>query len=104
MRAVLNQINKIPNYEPQPYTGPSFEDTLALHKNYMFPFYKTEYKTPLFIVEGKGQYLYTNEGRRYLDLMAGVATVNVGHSHPRILKAFNDQVQKIIHTSSIYMH
>ena len=70
----------------------------------MFPFLKPYYKKPFFAVKGRGQYLYDDHGRRYIDLVAGISTVNVGHCHPRLIKVFNEQSAKLMHISPIYMH
>lgn len=42
----------------------------------------TYYKKPMFIHQGHMQWLWDVDGRRYLDLFAGVATVSMGHCHP----------------------
>ena len=42
----------------------------------------TYYKKPVFVHQGYMQWLWDVDGRRYLDLFAGVATVSVGHCHP----------------------
>ena len=42
----------------------------------------TSYKKPVFIHQGHMQWLWDVDGKRYLDLFAGVATVSVGHCHP----------------------
>lgn len=62
------------------------------------------YQTPLLLVEGRGQYLWDHLGNRYLDMLAGISTVNLGHCHPRITKVIQDQASKLMHTSSIYMN
>jgi alanine-glyoxylate transaminase/(R)-3-amino-2-methylpropionate-pyruvate transaminase len=56
------------------------------------------------IVEGKGQYLYDETGRRYLDGFAGIVTVSVGHCHPKVVAAANEQNHLLQHTSTIYLH
>ncbi len=61
------------------------------------------YKEPLFIVEGKSQYLFDHQGKRYLDLIAGVSTVSIGHAHPAIRKIITDQSDKLMHTTPIYL-
>lgn len=66
-------------------------------------FYTHYYKEPLYIVEGKYQYLFDYKGNRYLDLIAGISTVCLGHCHPAITKVIQDQADKLIHTSPIYM-
>jgi len=51
---------------------------------------------------GKGCYLFTDEGEKYLDALTGVAVVNLGHSHDKIVKTIKDQAEKLIHTSNWY--
>ncbi|NQT77819.1 MAG: aspartate aminotransferase family protein [Bacteroidetes bacterium] len=55
--------------------------------------------TPLAIeVErAEGIYFYDNKGKRYTDLVSGVAVSNIGHRHPRVLKAIQDQLDKYMH-------
>jgi len=50
---------------------------------------------PLVISHGKGSYVYDFDGNAYLDLVAGIGVVNMGHSHPHLLAALNHQAQKI---------
>ena len=52
--------------------------------------------------KGKGCYLFTKDGERYLDALTGVAVVNLGHSHDKIVKTIKDQAEKLIHTSNWY--
>jgi alanine-glyoxylate transaminase/(R)-3-amino-2-methylpropionate-pyruvate transaminase len=62
------------------------------------------YKKPIMIVEGKGQYLFDETGRRYLDGFGGIVTVSVGHCHPEVVKAANRQNETIQHTTTIYLN
>lgn len=53
---------------------------------------------PLFDIEpvrGEGNYVFTEDGTRYLDLYGGHAVISIGHSHPRYIKAISDQVSKL---------
>ena len=50
---------------------------------------------PINIVKGKGCKVYDSEGTEYLDIYSGHAVVSVGHSHPKYVKAINDQVAKL---------
>ena len=52
--------------------------------------------------KGKGCYLFTDDGEKYLDALTGVAVVNLGHSHDKIVKTIIDQAEKLIHTSNWY--
>lgn len=89
---------------PSPYSGPSKAEVHALRKSAVNPALFHYYQEPLMIVEGKGQYLYDETGRRYLDGFAGIVTVSVGHCHPRVVAAANTQNQLLQHTSTIYLH
>ena len=91
-------------YQPRPYTGPSAEEVLALRKQFLNPAIFHYYKKPIMIVEGKGQYLFDEQGRRYLDGFGGIVTVSVGHCHPHVIAAVNAQNETIQHTTTIYLH
>lgn len=58
----------------------------------------------LNIVEGKMQYLFDENGRRYLDAFAGIVTVSCGHCHPDILNAILEQSKLLQHATTIYLH
>ena len=58
----------------------------------------------IFVERGKGSYLYTPDGRRYLDFVMGIASVNTGHSHPRVVEAAKAQVDKLVHPSATAVH
>src|SRR5215207_2017998 len=92
------------DHVPQPYTGPSAEEVLALRKEFLSPAIFAYYKQPIMIVEGKGQYLFDEKGRRYLDAFAGIVTVSVGHCHPHVLAAVQTQNALLQHTTTIYLH
>ncbi|TGE18927.1 aspartate aminotransferase family protein [Hymenobacter elongatus] len=51
----------------------------------------------LEIERAEGVYMYAPDGRRYLDLIAGIGVSNVGHRHPRVVQAIKDQVDKYLH-------
>ncbi len=92
------------DHRPKPYTGPSKQEVLALRKQYTNPAIFTLYREPLMIVEGHMQYLFDETGRRYLDLFAGIVTVSVGHCHPRVTRAMQEQLATLVHTTTIYLH
>ena len=74
-------------HTPQPYSGPSYEDCKKMRENHISKSAFAYYKQPVMVVEGHMQYMYDHTGKRYLDLIAGINTVGVGHCHPRITKA-----------------
>lgn len=59
-------------------------------------------RLPVAFTHGEGSYLVDEQGRRYLDALAGVAVNTLGHAHPRLVKAVADQAGRLIHTSNIY--
>src|SRR4051794_31231875 len=101
----MNQPSLPPfDYKPKAYTGPSAEEVLALRKQYVSPAIFHYYKSPIMIVEGRGQYLFDEKGRRYLDGFGGIVTVSVGHCHPDLVKAVTEQNETLQHTTTIYLH
>src|SRR5512137_2883734 len=59
---------------------------------------------PFVIDHGLGCQVWDVDGNRFLDFAAGIAVVSTGHSHPRVVKAIQDQAEKFIHISSDYYH
>ena len=53
-------------------------------------------------VKGKGSYLYTKSGKKYLDFLSGIAVNTLGHSHPALIKALNAQAKKVWHVSNSF--
>lgn len=51
----------------------------------------------LEVVKAEGNYLFDAAGNKYLDLIGGISVANVGHCHPKILKAINDQAGNYLH-------
>ena len=56
---------------------------------------------PVAFTHGQGAWLYTTDGRRMLDALAGIAVSGLGHAHPKLVKAIAEQAGKIIHTSNL---
>ena len=53
-------------------------------------------------VKGKGSYLYTSKGVKYLDFVQGIAVNSLGHAHPKLVKAINQQSKKLWHVSNAF--
>ena len=53
-------------------------------------------------IKGKGSYLYTVNGVKYLDFVQGIAVNSLGHSHPKLIKAINNQSKKLWHVSNAF--
>lgn len=73
---------------------------IQTQKSYVMPC--VEVWHDIVFVDGKGSLLTDTEGKEYIDCVAGVAVVNAGHCHPKVVKAVKDQVEKITHLSTLY--
>jgi len=94
----------VSDHVPAPYDGPSRDEILSLREQYMSPGIFKFYKEPLTIVEGHMQYMWDETGKQYLDAFGGIVTVSVGHCHPKIVERVREQVGRIQHTTTIYLH
>lgn len=92
------------DHQATPYTGPSLEEVMDMRKRYLTPALVTYYKDPLMIVEGSMQYVYDEKGRRYLDGFGGIVTISVGHCHPYVTQKAREQLDRLQHTTTIYLH
>ncbi|HEU4709331.1 MAG TPA: acetylornithine transaminase [Methylophilaceae bacterium] len=59
-------------------------------------------RQPVTFVRGEGVWLWDENGKRYLDSLAGVAVNGLGHAHPRLVSAICEQAGRLIHVSNIY--
>ena len=59
-------------------------------------------RSPVRPVRGEGVYLYGEQGEKYLDFAAGIAVNLLGHGHPYLTKAIQDQAATLIHVSNLY--
>lgn len=59
---------------------------------------------PLTLVEGKGARVRDDAGREYLDFCMGIAVCSLGHCHPRLVNAIQQQAAKLIHVSNLYLN
>ena len=57
---------------------------------------------PLVAAKGEGCWLWDVDGKKYLDFLAGVAVNNLGHCHPKVVKALQKQAQTLLHCSNFY--
>ena len=70
-----------------------------LEKKHHFQVYN---RFPVTLSHGAGAKLWDIEGNEYLDLLAGIAVNNLGHSHPAIVGAIKEQAEKMLHVSNFY--
>ena len=74
-------------------------ELLSLAKKRLYPNYNP---APMILARGKGSELFDVDGKRWLDMAAGVAVVSVGHSHPKLVKALSEQAGLLMHTSNYF--
>ena len=65
-------------------------------------FINTFTRQPIVLDHGEGAKVTDIDGKEYLDMFAGIAVNALGHNHPKLVKAIQDQAEKLIHISSIY--
>jgi acetylornithine/N-succinyldiaminopimelate aminotransferase len=66
------------------------------------PVLPTYNRTDIAFVRGEGSYLFAEDGKRYLDLGAGIAVNAFGHANPALVAALTEQAGKLWHTSNLY--
>ena len=68
-------------------------------EQYIFPTYT---RSPVVLTKGKGMKVWDSEGKEYLDFASGIAVLNVGHLHPRVVEAIHKQSKTLMHVSNLY--
>lgn len=66
---------------------------------YVMPTYGRQ---PITFSHGQGAWMWDTAGKRYLDALCGIAVTGLGHAHPRITAALNEQAGRLIHSSNLY--
>jgi acetylornithine/N-succinyldiaminopimelate aminotransferase len=74
-------------------------DWIEKEKNLIVPVYK---RKEVIFERGEGCYLYDIHGKRYLDLVSGIACVAIGHSHPEFVEKVYSQLKKLVQVSNLY--
>jgi acetylornithine/N-succinyldiaminopimelate aminotransferase len=75
------------------------KEVFERERELFIPFFS---RLPVVFERGEGCWLYDVEGRKYLDLVAGIACVSIGHSHPDFIKNVANQLGKLVHVSNLY--
>ncbi len=73
-------------------------DIISLHNKYVIP----TYAPGLLLVRGKGTRVWDNDGKDYLDFIAGIAVINCGHNHPAVTGAIQKQAERLTHVSNLF--
>ena len=67
--------------------------------NFVFQTYLRQGKA---FVKGEGVFLWDEDGKKYTDFLAGIAVVSLGHCHPKITEAINQQASTLVHVSNLF--
>ncbi len=76
-----------------------FEEAKKLDEHYVM---HTFARKPVLLVEGSGMQVTDDEGKTYLDFIGGIGADSLGHCHPAVVAAVQDQVSRLIHVSNYY--
>ena len=79
--------------------NPETATTQARADRYMFQTYG---RFPVTLVKGDGCRVWDDEGKEYLDFVAGIAVCSLGHSSPVVCRALKEQCEKLVHVSNLY--
>src|SRR5689334_24707715 len=74
-------------------------DWVALEQRYYQGAFK---RHPITLVRGEGTRVWDSDGKVYLDFVAGIAVNVLGHCHPAVIKAVQEQVEQLVHVSNLY--
>src|SRR5579875_159726 len=77
----------------------SLAELQALERRYAIPTYV---RSPVQFVRGAGARLWDSDGHEYLDFLAGISVLNVGHCHPRVVAAVREQAARLSHVSNFF--
>jgi predicted acetylornithine/succinylornithine family transaminase len=80
-------------------TGIGLAETQALEERYLMRTYK---RAPVDFVRGEGALLWDAEGKEYLDFLAGISVCSVGHCHPDVVAAVQEQAGRLMHASNLF--
>ncbi len=82
--------------------GPKAKAMIERDGKVISPSYPRGY--PFVMDHGKGSEVWDVDGNRFLDFMGGIAVVSTGYSHPKVVKAVQEQAEKFLHISSDFYH
>ncbi|MBI9048198.1 MAG: acetyl ornithine aminotransferase family protein [Anaerolineaceae bacterium] len=88
--------------KPVKLPGQNAKKIVEQDEIFVSPSYPRGY--PFVMDHGKGSEVWDVDGNRFLDLAAGIAVTSTGHSHPKVVKAIQEQAEKFIHISSDFYH
>src|SRR5947209_12615328 len=74
-------------------------ELMALEERYAIPTYA---RNPVEFVRGSGARLWDDRGAEYLDFLAGISVLNVGHCHPQVVAAVREQAERLMHATNLF--
>jgi predicted acetylornithine/succinylornithine family transaminase len=74
------------------------KDPIQLHKQFVV----NTYAPNLLLTRGQGSWVWDAAGRKYLDFLGGIAVIQVGHCHPKLVSAIQQQAATLMHVSNLY--
>ncbi len=80
-------------------TGATLGELQELERRYAIGTYA---RNPVQFVRGSGARLWDEDGNEYLDFLAGISVLNVGHCHPRVVEAVREQAGRLTHATNLY--
>ena len=99
-----------PNPERQPPPRPAASaaslgaEVFAEQQKHIFQCVKPLYDEPVAIAEGSGCWVKDYDGREFLDAFAGILTTSLGHCHPAVVSAVQEQAARVGHLSTLYVN
>lgn len=72
---------------------------IALAQKHLYPLFR---QAPIVIAQGRGCEVWDMAGKRYLDMMAGIAVSSLGHAHPKLVSAIAEQAGRLMHMSNYF--
>jgi len=88
--------------EPMNLPGPKARAIIERDQAVISPSYVRGY--PFVMDHGQGCDVWDVDGNHFLDFAAGIAVTSTGHSHPRVVRAIQQQAERFLHISSDYYH
>lgn len=80
------------------------EEIILANKNFLFPSVFHYYKEPLVVSHAKDQYVWDADGKQYLDFLAGIVTVSVGHCNEEVNRKLHQQIDTLQHVSTVFVN
>jgi acetylornithine/N-succinyldiaminopimelate aminotransferase len=101
MSLELSPAKAAPSKPKSDTMPPTNTQLVELARRHLYPNYRP---APIVISRGKGCELFDVDGKRWLDLCAGVAVCSVGHAHPRMVRAISEQAARVMHVSNYFLN